>query len=99
MSLSRALSQSQPKKRPTQVSSFKPELEFEVLKLILLRERYLQRLLKLLKNRQASSTLSNAANVDMSIIGVCDVLRDTTVELIETIRLWEQAQVECEIQS
>ncbi len=93
MSLSRAASESQQKKRSTQISSFRPELEFEVIKLILLRERYLQRLLKLLKDRHASSTLISAAGVDMSVIGVCDVLRDSTVELVETIRTWEQAQV------
>lgn len=67
------------------IPSFKPELEFEIIKLVLLRERYLKRLkikLDLKKGR-----------IDMIIIGIIDVLRDITIEIIEIIIIWERTQV------
>ena len=70
-----------------QAPSFKPELEFEVIKLALLRERYLSRLEGKLK--------SNNGVVDMAVIGTIDVLRDTSIEIVDTIKTWERTQVSC----
>jgi hypothetical protein len=69
----------------TQAASFKPEIEFEVIKLVLLRERYIERLQKRL--------ISCKGIVDLNIIGLVDVLRDVSIEVIETIQIWEQTQV------
>jgi hypothetical protein len=68
-----------------QAPSFKPELEFEILKLVLLREKYLQRLVTKLEQKNGK--------VDMGIIGTVDVLRDCSVEIVETIHTWERTQV------
>lgn len=68
-----------------QAPSFKPELEFEVIKLALLRERYIKRLHSKLK--------ANDGKVDMNVIGMFDVLRDVSVEIVETIQTWERTQV------
>jgi hypothetical protein len=69
----------------TQAASFKPEIEFEVIKLVLLRERYLQRL--------KAKLIEKDGKIDMGIIGICEVLRDSSVEVIETIRTWQRTQV------
>ena len=69
----------------TQAPSFKPEVEFEVIKLVLLRERYVQRL--------RAKLVEKDGKVDLSIIGICDVLRDSTVEIVETIKTWQRTQV------
>lgn len=69
----------------TQAASFKPEIEFEVIKLVLLRERYLQRL--------NGKLVEKDGKIDMGIIGICEVLRDSSVEVIETIRTWQRTQV------
>jgi hypothetical protein len=68
-----------------QAPSFKPELEFEIIKLVLLREKYLQRLSSKLEQKNGK--------VDMGIIGIVDVLRDCSVEIVETIQTWERTQV------
>lgn len=68
-----------------QAPSFKPELEFEIIKLVLLREKYLQRLLTKLEKK--------SGKVDMTIIGIVDVLRDCSVEIVETIQTWERTQI------
>jgi hypothetical protein len=68
-----------------QAPSFKPELEFEVIKLVLLRERYLQRLETKLQEKDGK--------VDMAVIGIVDVLRDCSIEIVETIQTWERTQV------
>jgi hypothetical protein len=68
-----------------QAPSFKPEIEFEILKLVLLREKYLQRL--------ASKLEQKKGKVDMAIIGTVDVLRDCSAEIVETIQTWERTQV------
>lgn len=68
------------------VQSLRPELEFEVIKLILLRESYIQRLQR--------SLTANKGKVDLSIIGLVDVLRDVSLEVIETIREWERSQID-----
>lgn len=69
----------------SKVASLRPELEFEVIKLTLLREKYIQRL------TQALSTLKK--ELDISIVGLVDVLRDTSIQVVETIITWERAQV------
>ena len=69
----------------TQAISLKPEVEFEVLKLILLRERYLVRLKDKLDKCNGK--------IDVSIIGAFDTLRDATIETVETIEMWERTQV------
>lgn len=69
-----------------QVASLKPELEFEVLKLVLLRESYIQRLTKKLEKENGV--------VDMSVIGLFDVLRGVSIDLVETIKYWETSQVD-----
>ena len=69
----------------TQAASFKPEIEFEVIKLVLLRERYIQRL--------KAKLVEKEGKVDMGIIGICDVLRDSSAEIIETIQTWQRTQV------
>jgi len=53
-----------------QVVSLRPELEFEVIKLALLRENYLKRL---------SKTLSKTTAIDLTITGLFDVLREVIV--------------------
>jgi hypothetical protein len=68
-----------------QAPSFKPELEFEIIKLVLLREKYLQRLSSKLEQKKG--------RVDMGIIGIVDVLRDCSVEIVETVQTWERTQV------
>lgn len=70
----------------TNIPSFRPELEFEVIKLILLRESYLKKLEKLL--------VSNEGRVNMSVIGVIDTLRDCSIETVELIETWEQTQLD-----
>ncbi len=69
----------------SKVASLRPELEFELIKLALLRESYIQRLTKALDSLKKE--------LDISIIGLVDVLRDTSVQLVETIITWERAQV------
>lgn len=31
--------------------------------------------------------------VDLSMVGMVDVLRDTSIQVVESIRMWERAQV------
>lgn len=69
----------------SQAISLKPEVEFEVIKLILLRERYLARLQTKLKECKGE--------IDIGIVGAFDTLRDATIETVETIEIWEQTQV------
>jgi hypothetical protein len=69
----------------SRVASLRPELEFEVIKLALLRESYIQRLAKALAALKGE--------LDISIVGLVDVLRDTSVQVVETIVMWERAQV------
>jgi predicted dinucleotide-utilizing enzyme len=69
----------------TKTVSLKPEVEFEVIKTVLLRERYLKRLQEKLK--------ANGGKVDLGIIGAFDVLREATIEVVETIDMWEKTQV------
>jgi hypothetical protein len=72
-----------------QVASLKPEVEFEVMKTILLRENYIQRLQKKLKELKSKNSI-----IDLSIIGLIDVLRESSIEVVEIIKTWEETQVE-----
>lgn len=69
--------------------SLKPQFEFELLKLVLLRESYIQRLRKKLKFNDKDVY----ADIDLSIVGLLDVLRETTIQVIETMKLWERTQL------
>jgi hypothetical protein len=95
--------------------SLRPELEFELLKLVLLREKYIQRLSNKLsadheKALQTAKAVARAAKlkskpkgfvepvlfvprVDIGLIGLFDVLRDCTVQVVEKTRLWERAKL------
>ena len=68
------------------VQSLHPELEFEVIKLILLRESYLRRLDKTL--------VSSGGKVDIGVVGMADTLRDVSLEVVETIQEWERSQLD-----
>lgn len=68
-----------------QVASLRPELEFEVIKLVLLREKYLIRLKRVLDD--------SGGRVDHGIVGLFDTLREVTIATVEAIRYWEQSQV------
>jgi hypothetical protein len=65
-------------------------IEFEILKLIVLRERYLKKLHRSLSQKRTKGSRI----VDLSIIGQIDVLRDTTIEVVESIFVWERFQVQ-----
>lgn len=69
----------------TKTASLRPELEFEVIKLTLLRENYIKRLSK--------SLLELRTELDIGIIGLVDVLRDASIQVVDTIHTWERAQV------
>jgi hypothetical protein len=86
MSTMSSMSKSRTRNSVMQVASLKPEFEFEVIKLVLLRESYIQRVQRKLD--------SNNGSVDMSIIGLFDILRDSSIDIVETIRKWERTQVD-----
>jgi hypothetical protein len=68
------------------VPSLHPQQEFEVIKHILLRERYLKRL------HAACSRTKDRMTPE--VVRFLDLLRIATVECVEAIDLWEQAQVD-----
>lgn len=68
-----------------QVASLHPQLEFEVIKLVLLREKYLIRLKRTLDESDG--------NIDLGIIGLVDTLRDVSMATVESIHNWEESQV------
>eukprot|EP01031_Cornospumella_fuschlensis_P046456 gene46456-56889_t len=68
-----------------EVPSLRPEIGYELLKLIMLRESYLQRLDKIL--------IKQNGKVDFSVIGIFDVLRELSIQIVELIYEWERAQV------
>ena len=49
----------------TNVQSFRPELEFEVIKIVLLRENYLKRIKKTL--------LASKGKIDIGVVGLFDI--------------------------
>jgi len=65
--------------------SLKPELELEVLKSILLRENYLKKLNDHLK--------TSSGNLNTSTVNFIDLLRESTLQVIEIIDDWEKCQV------
>lgn len=68
------------------IPSLHPQQEFEVIKHILLRERYL---------KQLHVACTNAKNhMTPEVVRFLDLLRIATVECVEAIDLWEQAQVD-----
>jgi hypothetical protein len=69
----------------SKAASLRPELEFEVIKLTLLRENYIKRL--------AAALDGLRKELDIGIVGLVDVLRDTSIQVVETIITWERAQV------
>ena len=69
-----------------QVASLQPELEFEVIKLVLLREKYLGRLKRVLDE--------SGGRIDLTVVGLFDTLRDASLSTVETIHNWEQSQVD-----
>lgn len=69
-----------------EVASLRPELGLELFKLVLLRERYIARLTKKLK-------LLKSEQVDLDVIGLIDLLRDTSIQVVETVDAWEKSQV------
>ena len=70
----------------TRVPSYKPELEFEVMKLVLLRESYLKKLEKVLRTQKGE--------VNLNVIGLADTLRETSIETVEVIMTWERTQMD-----
>jgi len=80
-----------------EVASLRPQLQFELLKLVLLRENYLQRLKKKLAlSLPLSSGKGDATmggGLDLGVVGLLDYIREASVQVIETARLWERAQL------
>src|SRR5690554_5003006 len=70
----------------SQIPSLHPQQEFEVIKHILLRERYLKQLY------HACASAHN--HMTPEVVRFLDLVRFTTVECVEAIDLWEQAQVD-----
>lgn len=65
--------------------SLKPELEIEVLKTILLRENYLKKLHSYLDKSNGK--------LDINIVNLIDLLRESTIQTVEIIDSWEKSQV------
>eukprot|EP01038_Epipyxis_sp_PR26KG_P005550 gene5550-7671_t len=65
--------------------SLKPELDYEILKLTLLRENYIAKI------RQAINRSKD--HVDQSVVALFDVLREVSISIVESIDTWETAQV------
>ena len=76
----------QPNRSITGVQSFRPELEFEIIKTVLLRENYLKRIQKALKDSKGK--------IDMGLIGMVDTLRECSIEVVDIIQTWERTQVD-----
>ena len=70
----------------TGVQSFRPELEFDIIKIVMLRESYLKRITKTLKE--------NGGKVDIALIGMVDTLRECSLETVDVIQTWERTQVD-----
>lgn len=86
-----------------EVDSLRPQLQFELLKLVLLRENYVQRLRKKLllslsgkgqgKGKLLLSSGKGGNGLDLGMVGLLECIREVTVQVIETSRLWERAQL------
>lgn len=68
----------------TQVPSLRPELEFEIIKLVLLRESYVEKLKR--------KVLVSKSSPSGDVVGLVDTLRDSSVEIVDTIKTWERTQ-------
>ena len=68
-----------------QVASLCPELEFDVMTLILLREKHLTRLRGVLDDLHGK--------IDLRVVGLFDTLRDVSVDVVEAIKIWQDSQV------
>jgi hypothetical protein len=68
-----------------EVPSLRPEVGLELFKLILLRESYLKRLVKKLQQMKGL--------IDLSVVGMIDLLRESTLQVVEMIDTWEKTQL------
>lgn len=68
-----------------EVPSLRPEVGLELFKLILLRESYLKRLEKKLQQMKGL--------IDLSVVGMIDLLRESTLQVVEMIDTWEKTQL------
>lgn len=73
-----------------EIDSLRPQLQFELLKLVLLRENYVKRLRKKLSGKGATA---GGNGLDLGVVGLLDCIREVNVQVIETTRLWERAQL------
>lgn len=62
--------------------SLKPETEFELLKLTVLRESYLKRLNRKLVNEKES--------IDISLVGLLDTIREISIQVANAVKLWQR---------
>jgi len=69
----------------SQVDSLKPEYEFEVINYVLLRERYI--------NSLKESLSKTGGKIDLQIIDAVEKIRSVSVDLVETIKVWQRTQV------
>jgi len=69
----------------SQVDSLKPEYEFEVINYVLLRERYI--------NSLKESLSKTGGKIDLQIIDSVEKIRSVSVDLVETIKVWQRTQV------
>jgi hypothetical protein len=70
-----------------EVPSLKPALGIELFKLVLLRESYVRKLTQQLLSLRSSQ-------IDLGIVGLIDLLRETSIQVVEAIDEWEKAQVD-----
>jgi hypothetical protein len=68
-----------------EVPSLRPEVGLELFKLVLLRESYLKRL-----DKQLHRT---GLVMDLSVVGMIDLLRETTIQIVEMTDTWEKTQI------
>ena len=68
-----------------QVASLRPELEFDVMTMVLLREKHLTRLRRLM--------IDSKGKVDLVVVSLFDTLRDVSVAVVEAIKSWQDSQV------
>ena len=84
-------------------------IEFETIKVVILREKYVKKLSKALKKLHDNDDNIGIAfphlipyylnhsllylGVDMGVIGLIDCLRSITIETIEVIKTWQESQV------
>ena len=62
----------------SKIASLQPQLEFEIVKHVIVREQYIQRLKVTLQEKRGK--------IDIAVIGLIDVLRMSSIETIGTTR-------------